>query len=114
MAAEAFFPRRPAGGAEGGWCCWDAVATAVSANLAFLDLRGVGSAASGGDGSVAAAVALRLREDCCERLVDGGEGSVMGGDESSVVVDAFAAALILAEERVTLDVMSNEVRRGLR
>lgn len=86
------------------------MARVVSANLAFLDLWGGGSTASGGDGLAAAAEALRLREEGWERVVDGGEGSVMDGDEPSVVVGgSAAAALILAEERVTLDVMSNEV-----
>lgn len=59
---------------------------------------------------MAAVLAFLLRVESCERVVDGSE--FVGGD-SMVADSAFAASL--AEERVTLDVMSNEleVRRRL-
>lgn len=60
---------------------------------------------------MAAVSAFLLRVESCERVMDGSE--VGGGDSMLAVAvadSAFAASL--AEERVTLDVMSNEVERG--
>lgn len=102
MAKGAFLSRRPLAGTEGGG--WSTV-------FAFFDLRaGRGSAASGGDVSMEAAVALRLRDGWRERVVaaaaDDDDGAVTGGDESPVAAGGFVSD-DLAVERVTLDVMSN-------
>lgn len=121
MAEVAFFPRRELEEtSEDGWgcccrcsCCDGATGSGLLLKRAFFDLRGGGaSALPGGEGSLADAVvgALRFRDDSCEREVDGdgiedGSSSVAMAVAVVAVADGFVASL--AEERVTLDVMSD-------
>lgn len=128
MATEGLVPRREVVVAdEGRLCCWAAGAKAESVSLAFLDLRDDGVAvaatavdadvASVGDDvlAVAAAEAFRLRDAAGGRTVEAGESVVDGSAGGEGSLSAVGLAASLAEERVTLDVMSNlasgEMRR---